>query len=70
MNESKKMEGGMSPANRAILAAALVLLLAAIGYAIWRDSAGTAPAAAPEAASPVRPGRLLAIHQLLQHHAK
>ncbi|WP_432768457.1 MAG: tetratricopeptide repeat protein [Sphingopyxis sp.] len=43
MSESNEMSGstrgGMSGANRAILIAAFVLLVAAIGYAIWRDSA-------------------------------
>src|SRR3546814_776059 len=47
MNESNKMAGsmtgGMTRTNRAILIAAFILLAAAIGYAIWRDSA---PAAA------------------------
>ena len=42
MSESKSMEankaGGMTRTNRAILIAAFVLLAAAIGYAIWRDS--------------------------------
>lgn len=49
MSESKGMSGGaagaMTGANRAILVAAFILLAAAIGYAIWRDSA-------PEAADP------------------
>jgi len=48
MNESKKMAGGISPANRAILIAAFVLLAAAVGYAIWRDSADSAPATPAE----------------------
>ncbi len=47
MSESNKMAGGMTGTNRAILIAAFVLLAAAIGYAIWRDSA---PAAADPAA--------------------
>lgn len=45
MSESNKMaEGagrGMTGTNRAILIAAFVLLAAAIGYAIWRDSAAS-----------------------------
>ena len=51
MNESKKMAGGMSPMNRAILIAAFVLLAGAIGYAIWRDSADSAPVATPATSS-------------------
>jgi cytochrome c-type biogenesis protein CcmH len=51
MSESKKMAGGMSPTNRAILIAAALLLAAAVGYAIWRDSADSAPPPAPEAAA-------------------
>ena len=43
MNESKKMAGGMTATNRAILIAAFLLLVAAVSYAIWRDSAGSAP---------------------------
>ena len=54
MSESNKMAGGMTGTNRAILIAAFVLLAAAIGYAIWRDSAGSSAAPAPEtAASPL-----------------
>jgi len=41
MSESWKL----SSANRAILAAAFLLLLAAVGYALWRDSGAEAPAA-------------------------
>jgi cytochrome c-type biogenesis protein CcmH len=51
MNESKKMAAGMSRTNRAILIAAFVLLAGAIGYAIWRDSAASAPAAPAAAAT-------------------
>ncbi|WP_077146352.1 tetratricopeptide repeat protein [Sphingopyxis sp. KK2] len=51
MSESNKMAGGMTGTNRAILIAAFVLLAAAIGYAIWRDSAGDSAVAAPEAAA-------------------
>lgn len=51
MNETKSMaeatNRSMTGTNRAILIAAIVLLAAAIGYAIWRDSA---PAAADPAA--------------------
>ncbi|ABF54477.1 tetratricopeptide repeat protein [Sphingopyxis alaskensis] len=43
MSESNGMQAGkavgLSRANRAILIAAFVLLAAAVGYAIWRDSA-------------------------------
>src|SRR3546814_13151190 len=46
MNESNKMAGsmtgGITRTNRAILIAAFILLAAAIGYAIWRDSAPSA----------------------------
>lgn len=46
MSEGNKMAGsttgGMTGTNRAILIAAFVLLAAAIGYAIWRDSAPSA----------------------------
>ncbi len=46
MNESNGMateaKRGMTGTNRAILIAAFVLLAAAIGYAIWRDSTPTA----------------------------
>ncbi|MBB5708514.1 tetratricopeptide repeat protein [Sphingopyxis panaciterrulae] len=47
MSESKSL----SSANRAILAAAFLLLLAAVGHALWRDSPAEAPApsAAPSA---------------------
>jgi cytochrome c-type biogenesis protein CcmH len=49
MNESK----GMSGANRAILIAAFILLAAAIGYAIWRDSVrSTIPSATESVATP------------------
>jgi hypothetical protein len=56
MSESNKMaEGtkrGMTATNGAILIAAFVLLAAAIGYAIWRDSASSVadPAAQGSAA--------------------
>ncbi len=57
MSESNKMAKGtgrgMTGANRAILIAAFVLLAAAIGYAIWRDSApSTAGPAVPAAGAP------------------
>jgi cytochrome c-type biogenesis protein CcmH len=57
MSETKSMaddkQHGMSGANRAILIAAVVLLAAAIGYAIWRDSAPAAiDPAAPNASAP------------------
>ena len=46
MSESNKMANGpgrgMTGTNRAILIAAFVLLAAAIGYAMWRDSASSA----------------------------
>lgn len=60
MNESKKMASGMTPTNRAILIAAFVLLAAAIGYTIWRDSADSAAATLSE--SPAAPdGQLAAL---------
>ena len=43
---------GMSAANRAILIAAFALLVAAIGHAIWRDSAPAADQATEGAAAP------------------
>jgi cytochrome c-type biogenesis protein CcmH len=57
MSETKSMtddkQRGMTGTNRAILIAAVVLLAAAIGYAIWRDSAPAAiDPAAPNAAAP------------------
>ena len=58
MSESKKMAGGMTPANRAVLIAAALLLIAAVGYAIWRDSADSAPQKSVEATAP--PGDQLA----------
>lgn len=49
MSETK----GLSSANRAILIAAFVLLLAAVGYALWRDSDAAVPGAPdPAAAAP------------------
>lgn len=57
MSETKSMaddkQRGMTGTNRAILIAAIILLAAAIGYAIWRDSAPAAiGAAAPNATAP------------------
>jgi cytochrome c-type biogenesis protein CcmH len=57
MSESNGMQEaktrGMTSTNRAILIAAFVLLAAAIGYAIWRDSApSAADPAAPAAGAP------------------
>ncbi len=57
MSETKSMaddkQRGMTGTNRAILIAAVVLLAAAIGYAIWRDSAPAAiDPAAPNASAP------------------
>lgn len=57
MSETKSMADdkprGMTGPNRAILIAAVILLAAAIGYAIWRDSAPAAiDPAAPNAAAP------------------
>jgi cytochrome c-type biogenesis protein CcmH len=53
MSESKKMAGGMTRANGAILIAAFLLMAGAIGYAIWRDSApGSDGAAAQPTAAP------------------
>ncbi|MGN6692439.1 MAG: tetratricopeptide repeat protein [Sphingopyxis sp.] len=51
MNESKKMASAMTPINRAILITAFLLLVAAIGYAIWRDSAGSTPQTGSKAAA-------------------
>lgn len=49
MSESNKMSG----ANRAILIAAFVLLAAAVGYAVWRDSVrSTIPPAVEGGAAP------------------
>lgn len=50
MAESKA--GGMTGTNRTILIAAFVLLAAAVGYAIWRDSTPSAADPAPQAAAP------------------
>ncbi|WP_338424220.1 tetratricopeptide repeat protein [Sphingopyxis kveilinensis] len=67
MSESKDMgtsaAGTMTGANRAILIAAFVLLAAAIGYAIWRDSA-------PEAADPVVTGAAAPGDQLAELEAR
>lgn len=57
MSEGKKMAKGtgrgMSAANRVILVAAFLLLAAAIGYAIWRDSVrSTIPSATENSAAP------------------
>jgi len=56
MNESNGMAeskaGGMTGTNRAILIAAFILLAAAIGYAIWRDSTPSAADPATQAAAP------------------
>lgn len=43
MSESKKMGGAMTGTNRVILIAAFLLLTGAVGYTIWRDSAGSVP---------------------------
>lgn len=55
MSESKGMEtgraGGMTGTNRAILIAAFVLLAAAVGYAIWRDSVPSVAGPANESAA-------------------
>lgn len=58
MSESNEMAKGMTGTNRAILIAAFVLLAAAIGYAIWRDT-GTA-AADPAAQASAAPSDQLA----------
>ena len=64
MSESNKMAGGaatgLSTTNRAILIAAFVLLAAAIGYAIWRDSAGGGADPAPQATT-AAPDQLAAL---------
>lgn len=57
MSETKSMADdkprGMTGTNRAILIAAIILLAAAIGYAIWRNSAPAAiDPAAPNATAP------------------
>lgn len=57
MSETKSMaddkQRGMTGTNRVILIAAIILLAAAIGYAIWRDSAPAAvDPAAPNATAP------------------
>ena len=55
MSEGNRMAGtatgGMTGTNRAILIAAFILLAAAIGYAIWRDSAPSAAGPAGESAA-------------------
>ena len=55
MSESKSMEankaGGMTRTNRVILIAAFILLAAAIGYAIWRDSAPSVTGPASDTAA-------------------
>src|SRR3546814_19038726 len=55
MSESKSMEanraGGRTRANRVILIAAFILLAAALGYAIWRDSASPVAGPASETAA-------------------
>ncbi len=48
MSETK----GLSGTNRAILIAAFVLLLAAVGYAMWRDAGAAAQSSAATAAAP------------------
>lgn len=62
MNESKDMakapRAGLTRTNGLILIAAFLLLAGAIGYAVWRDRAGEAPAAAAE--SGALPGDQLA----------
>jgi cytochrome c-type biogenesis protein CcmH len=62
MNESKEMAKpagtGLTRTNGLILIAAFLLLAGAIGYAIWRDRAPEAPAAAAESGAP--PGDQLA----------
>lgn len=67
MSETKSMaEGakrGMTGTNRAILIAAFVLLAAAIGFAIWRDSASTG-------ADPVAPGATAPSDQLAALEAR
>ena len=61
MAESAKR--GMTATNRAILIAAFLLLAAAVGYAIWRDSA-------PSAADPAAPGAAAPSDQLAELEAR
>lgn len=67
MSETKSMaddaKRGMTGTNRAILIAAFVLLAAAIGYAIWRDSA-------PAGADPDAPGATAPSDQLAALEAR
>ncbi|MGQ3101996.1 MAG: TPR domain-containing protein [Sphingopyxis solisilvae] len=52
MNETKGVTRGMSATNRGILVAAFVLLAAAVGYAIWRDSAPPVPESPTASSAP------------------
>jgi cytochrome c-type biogenesis protein CcmH len=61
MSETK----GLSSANRAILIAAFVLLLAAVGYALWRDSDAAAPGA-PDSAAAARVDQLATLYAKAQ----
>ncbi|MDO9367857.1 MAG: tetratricopeptide repeat protein [Sphingopyxis sp.] len=67
MSESKGMaeraKSGMIATNRAILIAAFLLLAAAVGYAIWRDSA-------PSAADPAAPAAIAPSDQLAELEAR
>jgi len=67
MSETKSMaddaKRGMTGTNRAILIAAFILLAAAIGYAIWRDSA-------PAGADPAAPGATAPSDQLAALEAR
>ena len=51
MNESKGMAGGMTRTSWALLVAAFLLLAAAVGYSVWRDSGPAAHAPATEGAT-------------------
>ncbi|NIJ37735.1 cytochrome c-type biogenesis protein CcmH [Sphingopyxis panaciterrae] len=58
MSESNKIGRRMTGPNRAILIAAFILLAAAVGYAVWRDSAPATPG--PAAGSTAAPPDQLA----------
>ena len=61
MNETKKMAGGMTRTNGAILIAAFLLLVGAVGYAIWRDRSGGEAAPASETSAAAASDQLAAL---------